>query len=213
MSESPGARPDRGQPLSPTQVAAAAAARQALAYRLLGAGCALVGVLLVIGGMLALRGKPAASPGGAQSGTSTINSQAATGPGIPSSSAARPATPAVPGPTTPRRPSSPSPHPTGGAGQPTSQVPLTVLNNTTRPDLAEQAAQQFRAAGWQVVKVGNFTGKIPATTVYYTPGNASEQRAARALAKQFPRIGRVLPHYAGLPSSVHGVIVVLAPDW
>ena len=61
--------------------------------------------------------------------------------------------------------------------------------------------------------MGNFTGTIPSTTVYFTPGSGAEQRAAWALARQFPGIARVLPRYSGLPSSVHGVIVVLAPDW
>jgi hypothetical protein len=88
-----------------------------------------------------------------------------------------------------------------------------VLNNTTRSGLADQAAGEFRAGGWSVVKVGNFTGKIPTTTVYYEPGNGAQQRAAQALARQYPDIARVLPRYAGLPDSVHGVIVVLAPDW
>ena len=63
------------------------------------------------------------------------------------------------------------------------------------------------------MKVGNFTGTIPSTTAYFTPGSSTEERAARALAAQFRGIARVLPRYSGLPSSVHGVIVVLAPDW
>ena len=50
-----------------------------------------------------------------------------------------------------------------------------MLNNTTRAHLAARAADQFRAGGWQVVKVGNFTGTIPSTTVYFTPGSGAEQ--------------------------------------
>jgi hypothetical protein len=112
----------------------------------------------------------------------------------------------------------PATAPTAGARTATPtpvivRAPLTVLNNTTRPHLAERAAAIFRAGGWQVVKIGNFTGTIPSTTVYFTPGSSTEERAAQALAAQFPGIARVLPRYAGLPSSVHGVIVVLAPDW
>jgi hypothetical protein len=215
--------PADGQPPgpSPAQAAAAAAARQAVAYRLLGAACALVGVLLVVGGLLALRGKPATSPPAAAP-TSTAT-RATTSANTLTTAVPRPTTPA-PAPTT-RPPTTPprttvppatTPAPTTPAPTtrpPTARAPLTVLNNTTTPHLADMAAARFRAGGWQVAKVGNFTGEIPQTTVYYTPGNAAEQRAAQALADQYSGISRVLPRYAGLPDSVHGVIVVLAPDW
>jgi hypothetical protein len=210
------------------------ASRQAVAYRLLGIGCALVGVLLVIGGLVALRGKPPApaSGSGAGSGASSVSATAASGPAAsltpaagssPSSTAPASPVPAstVPASTTPAstaapatsRPASPPKATTGTGSSAPARAPLTVLNDTTRAHLAEQAAEEFRQGGWQVVKVGNYTGTIRPTTAYYTPGSATEERAAEALAAQFTGISRVLPRYDGLPASVHGVIVVLAPDW
>jgi hypothetical protein len=226
VSEDPGDGTQRAQPHSATHATPATEGRgrQVLTYRVLGAACALVGVLLVIGGLLALRGRPAAPPVGASAGASFPAGPAPVPP-LPSPSATPTATSVPAAPTPPPSPpvlpstkpagpaSSPAAQPSGAAGQPAARAPLTVLNNTTRRHLAEQVADALRAGGWEVVKVGNFTGRIPATTVYYTPGSAAEERAARHLAAQFPRIRRVLPRYAGLPSSVRGVIVVLAPDW
>jgi hypothetical protein len=219
-----------GQPDGPSaaQVAAASAARQAMAYRLLGAACALVGVLLVVGGLLALHGRspappPAAAPTTHPAGSTATAAPPSTAPPstappgtAPASTA--PATTAAPAPSGSGRAGTappPTSHttPVGGPTLGTVRAPLTVLNNTTRAHLAEQAADLFRAGGWQVVKIGNFTGSIPSTTVYFTPDSTTEERAAQALARQFTGIIRVLPRYAGLPSSVHGVIVVLAPDW
>jgi LytR cell envelope-related transcriptional attenuator len=88
-----------------------------------------------------------------------------------------------------------------------------VLNNSAQPGLAEQAAVQFSAAGWPVVLFGNFAGRIPTTTVYYTPGDADQQRAANTLATRFPSIRRVMPRYAGLPPTPPGLVVVLTRDW
>jgi hypothetical protein len=198
------------------------ASRQAVAYRLLGIGCALLGVLLVIGGLFALRGKPASTATGVAPTPAVTSAPAASeSPVSPTPmTSASPTSPVPAGTTaapTSKPPTSTPPSPTKaatGAGSPTpARAPLTVLNNTTRAHLAEQAAAEFRQGGWQVVQVGNYTGTIPVTTVYYTPGSATEERAAEALAAQFIGIARVLPRYDGLPASVHGVIVVLAPDW
>jgi hypothetical protein len=225
-SDGPGGDLPSERPFVPDR----SASRQAVAYRLLGVGCALLGVLLVIGGLVALRGKPASTAtgaaaisGGASSATATATSDPPASPtpaANPSPTSTAPArTTASPNsePPTSRPPTSTPPSPPKAAtdaGSPTpARAPLTVLNNTTRAHLAEQAAEEFRQGGWQVVQVGNFTGTIPMTTVYYTPGSATEERAAEALAAQFTGISRVLARYDGLPVSVHGLIVVLAPDW
>jgi cell division septation protein DedD len=239
VSEDPGHGADRAQPTDPAPAALPVAGRSrghpVLTYRLLGTACALVGVLLVVGGLLALRGRPVVPSVGAPPGTSSTASPTAGTPttgtlttGPPTTvqpTTASPAATSTPAASSPprgrpappsRKPAGPAPtpaRPSGTAGRAAARAPLTVLNNTTRRHLAEQAADQLRAGGWQVVKIGNFTGKIPVTTVYYTPGHAAEEKVARSLAAQFPRIRRVLPRYAGLPPSAHGVIVVLAPDW
>jgi hypothetical protein len=217
--------PSEYHPLAPDR----SASRQAFAYRLLGIGCALVGVLLVVGGLVALRGKPTSTATGAAatSASATVTSEppaSLTPAASPSPTSTAPAStmpPTTAPPTTvpastvappTSRPASPPAATSTGSPKP-ARAPLTVLNNTTRPHLAEQAAEEFRQGGWQVVQVGNYTGEIPMTTVYYTPGSATEERAAEALAAQFTGISRVLSRYDGLPASVHGVIVVLAPDW
>ena len=51
------------------------------------------------------------------------------------------------------------------------------------------------------------------TTVYFTAGNAAEERAARQLAAEFPKVGQVLPRYAGLPPTPAGIVLVVTRDW
>lgn len=86
-------------------------------------------------------------------------------------------------------------------------LPLTVLNNSRYARLADRSAARFRAGGWSTAVVGNFTGRLTATTVYYGPGQAG---SAQRFARQFG-ISRVLPRFAGLPGS--GLTVVLTRDY
>jgi hypothetical protein len=102
--------------------------------------------------------------------------------------------------------------PTKAAVPAPARVPLTVLNNTTVTGLARTAAQDFKAHGWSVDQVANYTGRLAATTVFYRDGDAAAQRAARALARQFPEIAQVAPRSPALPAG-NGLTVVLAPDW
>jgi hypothetical protein len=88
------------------------------------------------------------------------------------------------------------------------RAPLTVLNNSTRYHLARRAADQIAAGGWSIKMVGNFTGRIPVSTVYYAPGQA---QAAQALAAQFPAVQRVHPRFEGLPGS--GLTLVVTREW
>jgi hypothetical protein len=190
-----------------------------LGARLLGAVLAIAGVALLVIGLITLRGRPG-DPGGPRPGAVvTTASSPATGSTAPTSrptsSPAPTAAPTSPPSTSrsgtsrpPSRPPSRSPAPA-----PLPRVPLTVLNNTVQPGLAESAAARFSAAGWQVTLVGNFAGRIPSTTVYYIPGDAAQQRAAQALAAQFPGIHRVLSRYSGLPPTPPGLVVVLTRDW
>jgi hypothetical protein len=82
---------------------------------------------------------------------------------------------------------------------------LLVLNNSRVPGLAARAAAGFRAAGWPVAGTGNLRGRLRATTVYFTPGEAD---AARALAERFPAIRRVVPRQPGLPGEAPLTVVV-----
>ena len=98
------------------------------------------------------------------------------------------------------------PPPAAPAGPP--RLPLTVLNNSRTTGLADRAAATFRDGGWPVRVTGNFRGRIRATTVYYEPG---QEASARAFARRFAGIERVLPRFEGLPGS--GLTVVLTRDF
>lgn len=164
-----------------------------LARSLAGPVLAVGGVLALVGALLFLNGRP-----GLGNGTAPV--VAARGGGRPASLSPAPAAADAAAPSLPPAPppsSSPAPLP-----------PLTVLNNSRITGLAARAAVTFRAGGWPVAVIGNFRGLIPATTVYYPPG---EQAVAQQLAARFPRVTRVLPRFAGLPGS--GLTVVLTRYW
>lgn len=185
--------------------------------RLAGIIVVLVGVALLIFGVVALGG--AGSP----------DTGAAPAPASPSASAGSSA-PATPSPTPSAVPTEgsgvastvappPPPVTTTAAPAPTptrttaARAPLTVLNNSVIRGLADRAASTVQSRGWQVAQVGNFAGQLPATTVYYSPGNAGEEAAARELAREFPQVSQVLPRYAGLPPTPAGIVLVVTKDW
>ncbi len=90
-------------------------------------------------------------------------------------------------------------------------VPLVVLNNTTVAQLAQQAADQFRAGGWTVTSVGNLQNEILSTCAYYDPNDPQAKAAAQALQQQFPVIKRTKAKFPELPAGP--VVVVLTPDY
>jgi hypothetical protein len=89
-----------------------------------------------------------------------------------------------------------------------AKAPVTVLNNSRRYHLAARAAAQLSGGGWPIAAVGNFTGRIPVSTVYYVPG---QEQVAQALARQFPAVARVHPRFRGLPGS--GLTLVVTREW
>lgn len=184
--------------------------RRALA----GAGLALAGVCLGIGTLLWLdrghqNGSPAVALPPAGSTTST-GSEPTTGSdptsaATPDLTAVAPTVPSSAAVTTPTAPPPVVVPPAAPA--PAARPALTVLNNSRYGGLAQRAAARFRAGGWTTPVVGNFTGRVVATTVYYAPGQLT---AAQRFAHQFG-IARVLPRFAGLPGS--GLTVVLTRDF
>ena len=173
--------------------------------RLLGGLLALAGIALLVVGVLALRGGDDAPPGAAPAPTTTASQPAeTTGPSTATASTPPPTPPPTTVPTTVvPPPSSPA----------LARVPLTVLNNSTIAGLADRAAAAAERRGWRVAQVGNFAGRLPVTTAYYTAGNAAEERAARQLAAEFPQVGQVLPRYPGLPPTPAGIVLVVTRDW
>jgi hypothetical protein len=104
----------------------------------------------------------------------------------------------------------PAQPPAGGGGSPQS-VPVRVYNNGTIPHLAEQAANDFRGAGYTVPTVGNYSqGIIATTTVYYRPGT-DEEAQANAMAQAFHM--RSMPRFDGIQSADPGVIVIITNDY
>jgi LytR cell envelope-related transcriptional attenuator len=75
---------------------------------------------------------------------------------------------------------------------------VVVLNQTSRGGLAAVAADRLRQRGWTVTGVGNFTGVVPATTVYYPPG---AEAAAQAAAESLPTPARTRPRFGNLSTS------------
>jgi hypothetical protein len=87
-------------------------------------------------------------------------------------------------------------------------LPVSVLNNSRRSGLAHQVADQVAAKGWPIAKIGNFTGRVPISTLYYAPG---QLESAQRLARLMPAIQRVRPRFSGLPST--GLTLVVTREW
>jgi len=84
-----------------------------------------------------------------------------------------------------------------------------VLNNSRITGLAAKAARDFAAGGWRIAATGNLSGRLPRTTVYFSPGQEAD---AVTLRRQFPAIQDVAPRYAGLPGE-GGLTVVVTRDY
>jgi type IV secretory pathway VirB10-like protein len=181
--------------------------------RLAGLGLlALAAIALVIGLISWIGGgdKPqdtANQPPAATTG-STEPPQTTTAP--PSSEAPPPPPPntttSSPAATQPSQPPSQSAQP---PAQHTQSV--RVLNNSFIEKLADRAADDFKAGGYNVTEVGNYSGgKIAVPTVYFRPGT-DEEADARALGKDFGM--RVEPRFDGIKDATPGIIVIVTKDY
>lgn len=159
-----------------------------------------LGVAVLVVAIFALR-----EPNGHVSSAGT---RAASGVAKQSSTPPKSSTPSKSAPSTP--PSSRTSSAAAGSGQ---RAPLVVLNNTTIPHLAEQAAQRFEAAGWTVTRYDNYQNNILSTCAYYDPANPDAKAAAEALRAQFPTIKRVKPQFSELSVYDSPVVVILTPDY
>lgn len=83
-------------------------------------------------------------------------------------------------------------------------VEVVVLNQTSTAGLAGRVADVLRGKGWAVPAVGNFHGVVPATTVYYPPG---DEAAAQAVAEDLPVPPRLKPRFGNLSTSRLTVVV------
>jgi len=149
---------------------------------------------------------PSTGDSGSSTATSSPGSSASSTMGSPTTSASA---------TAPITPSNTAPVPAPGDGQATPSGDVRVLNNSQLTGLAARAADDLRAAGWNVVEVGNYTpatnaGNIPTTTVYYRPGT-DEKAVAETLAAYYGM--RVEPRFDRIADLGPGVIVIVTNDY
>jgi hypothetical protein len=122
-------------------------------------------------------------------------------------SATRTPTATTKAPVKPSASSSTSRTTTAAATKSTAKVgdlEVVVLNATSRKGLAGTVAQTLRDKGWTVALVSNFSGNVPATTVYYPPG---AQADAEAAAAGLPTEPRVRPRFGNLSTTRLTVVV------
>ena len=86
--------------------------------------------------------------------------------------------------------------------------PLTVLNHSRRPKLAQRAADLFAAGGWPIAEVGNTRLDVLETTVFFDPG---QEAAAARLRQQFPSVLAAAPRPAELDGT--GLTVVVTREF
>ncbi len=128
---------------------------------------------------------------------------------------------AIPSPSRSGSPSPTRPAPSSSAGPRTTAIgsqPLIVLNDTSTPNLAAQAADRFEGGGWNITSFDeNYRNVISSTAAYYDPSVNGAKQAAEALQRQYPAIKRVLPRFSpepgGEPLPAGPVVVVLTDDY
>ena len=158
---------------------------------------AVVAVAALITSLAVWRGQdPVQSPAAAATTTSTPASREALSQ-APDPTTAGPSTLASVPVTT-------APVTTAPADANPRDVQVVVLNQTTRAGLASEVAGILRADGWTVPAVGNFHGVVPATTVYYPPG---DELAAQTAAEALQATPRIRPRFGNLSTSRLTVVV------
>ncbi|MFI9384048.1 LytR C-terminal domain-containing protein [Kutzneria sp. NPDC052558] len=170
-------------------------------------------VLLVVAGIALVMGIVSLLPlgGGSNEAGATTTTTAAPTTTSSSTSAKPTTTTAAPTTTT----TAPPPATTTTAAPPPANnpqsVPVRVYNNGTIQGYAQKAADDFKAAGWNVTTVAAYSqGIIATTTVYFTPGT-DEEAAANQLGQAFHM--RVMPRFDGIQSASPGVIVIITNDY
>lgn len=193
------ARPGHGHHLhwpgrSPRGRVARQMARRHRRERIAGILIAVLGIAVLVVAIVALRHPK--QTGTAAGSDTHVSSAAPTSSGKPSSGSS----------SSSRSPSGSSTNRVAGA------KPLIVLNQTSTPDLARQAAGRFRSGGWHVTSIQEgYQNDVITTTAYYDPSIPGALRAANALRRQYATIHRVAERFAELPAGP--VVVVLTTDY
>lgn len=171
--------------------------RHSLAGALLPSLLAVLAVTALITSLAVWRGQDPTQPSAAASiGSPSVSSQqtktraASAAPGRSSST------------EKPTASSTPSAGETRSAAH--ADVEVVVLNQSTRAGLAGTVAGDLRRTGWTVPAVGNFRGVVPATTVYYPPG---DEAPAQAVAEDLATAPRIRPRFGNLSTTRLTVVV------
>jgi hypothetical protein len=161
---------------------------------------AVLAVASLITALAVWRGEDPQQPGAAASTSSARSSREALSQAPASSTPATRSTKESPaaGTSTPEQSAADATRPADFA------VEVVVLNQTARAGLAGTVATRLRDKGWTVPAVGNFRGVVPATTVYYPPG---QEAAAQAAAESLPTTPRTRPRFGNLSTSRLTVVV------
>lgn len=186
-----------------------------LARRLLMPLGAVATVVLVVVALLYLNGgRHTGTDGAVITSTHQTSTRAAPTTVAPSPTPSAVVTPSpVPSPTpaathSTAAPPAPTPVPARSTTETAPMYAVTVLNNSRVQDLGHKVAAEVHAKGWPIADVGNYSGRIAETTVYYAPG---QYASAQRLASEFSSIKRVLPRFDGLPG--HGLTLVVTRYW
>lgn len=149
--------------------------------------------------------------------TETSSTGSAEGTGGPTSSTASeessaPSSPPQRVPSESRSPESTGSREGGGSDSSgkSASVSLRVYNNSKVEGLAHRAADDLRGAGFDVVEVGNYAGRIPVTTVYYRPGTG-ERAQAETVARRLDV--RAESRFDGISDASPGVIVIVTKNY
>ncbi len=160
---------------------------------------AVVAVAALITSLAVWRGEDPAQP---QAAAATTSSTPASREAL--RQAPDPASPTASPSASATAPATTAPVITAPARSTPRDVQVVVLNQTSRAGRASNVADALRGSGWTVAAVGNFHGTVPATTVYYPPG---DELAAQTAAEDLQATPRIRPRFGNLSTSRLTVVV------
>ena len=93
--------------------------------------------------------------------------------------------------------------------RPNGVVTVSVLNGSQKSGLATKTANQVKAAGWKVARVGNYAPGAKKSVIYYQPGYEQE---ALALQAKFTSVTDIKPAISGIAGDVD-LTMILGADY